>query len=247
MLTPADPPLKGLNPCTDRQYSRAPRSPTRVTRCDRPNDAGRLPRTENPNPAPQPRQSGRAASGRNSCRARSRDHTQQHRGKVGWHRSKEISPTRECETRTTNPTEKRKPDWTGIQAHGGLHAAPRTGAKGPSAAQAQTGTARVELADADRLEAGPMTAATWGCCLATRGLGELLTRCDVCHVHADRAAAERCGVLLGGARPSGSGSMRSGPRSTARGVVADERRERSLHGAMLLIVERNGVMEAESS
>ena len=31
------------------------------------------------------------------------------------------------------------------------------------------------------------------------------------------------------------------------GVVADERRERSLHGAMLLIVERNGVMEAESS
>ena len=88
-----------------------------------------------------------------------------------------------------------------------------------------------------------MTAATWGCCLATRGLGELLTRGDVCHVHADRAAAERCGVLLGGARPSGSGSMRSGPRSTARGVVADERRERSLHGAMLLIVERNGVME----
>ena len=79
------------------------------------------------------------------------------------------------------------------------------------------------------------------------GLGELLTRGDVCHVHADRAAAERCGVLLGGARPSGSGSMRSGPRSTARGVVADERRERSLHGAMLLIVERNGVMEAESS
>ena len=37
------------------------------------------------------------------------------------------------------------------------------------------------------------------------------------------------------------------PASTARGVVADERRERSLHGAMLLIVERNGVMEAESS
>ena len=46
---------------------------------------------------------------------------------------------------------------------------------------------------------------------------------------------------------AGPASMRSGPRSTARGVVADERRERSLHGAMLLIVERNGVMEAESS
>ena len=35
------------------------------------------------------------------------------------------------------------------------------------------------------LEAGPMTAA-WGCCPAP-------------HVHAGRAAAERCGVLLGGA------------------------------------------------
>ena len=44
-----------------------------------------------------------------------------------------------------------------------------------------------------------MTAATWGCCPALRRPGELLTRGDVCHVHADRAAAERCGVLLGGA------------------------------------------------
>ncbi len=44
-----------------------------------------------------------------------------------------------------------------------------------------------------------MTAATWGCCPAPRRPGDLLTRCDVCHVHADRAAAERCGVLLGGA------------------------------------------------
>ena len=50
-----------------------------------------------------------------------------------------------------------------------------------------------------RLEAGPMTAATRGCCPAPRRPGELLTRGDVCHVHADRAAAERCGVLLGGA------------------------------------------------
>ena len=47
-------------------------------------------------------------------------------------------------------------------------------------------------------EPGPMTAA-WGCFPATRRPGELLTRSDVCHVHADRAAAERCGVLLGGA------------------------------------------------
>ena len=45
-----------------------------------------------------------------------------------------------------------------------------------------------------------MTAATWECCPAPRRPGELLTRGDVCHVHADRAAAERCGVLLGGAR-----------------------------------------------
>ena len=28
--------------------------------------------------------------------------------------------------------------------------------------------------------------------------GELLTRRDVCHLHVDRAAAERCGALLGG-------------------------------------------------
>ena len=44
-----------------------------------------------------------------------------------------------------------------------------------------------------------MTAATWGCCPARRRPGELLTRGDLCHVHAARAGAERCGVLLGGA------------------------------------------------
>ena len=42
-----------------------------------------------------------------------------------------------------------------------------------------------------------MTAA-WGCCPAPRDPGELLTRADLCHVHADRAAAKPCGVLLGG-------------------------------------------------
>ena len=51
----------------------------------------------------------------------------------------------------------------------------------------------------DGLDAGPMTAATLGCCPALRRPGELLTRGDVCHVHADRAATEQCGVLLGGA------------------------------------------------
>ena len=37
------------------------------------------------------------------------------------------------------------------------------------------------------------TAEAWGCCPS----GELLARGDVCHVvHADRPAAEQCGVLL---------------------------------------------------
>ena len=53
-----------------------------------------------------------------------------------------------------------------------------------------------------------MTAA-WRCCPAPRHPGELLTRSDVCHVHADRAAAERCGVLLGGA--ARAGPARRGP------------------------------------
>ena len=32
----------------------------------------------------------------------------------------------------------------------------------------------------------------------TGRIGELLTAGDVCHLHEDRAAADRCGVLLGG-------------------------------------------------
>ena len=40
---------------------------------------------------------------------------------------------------------------------------------------------------------------TWGVSTARRRPGELLTRGDVCHMHADRAAAERCGALIGGA------------------------------------------------
>ena len=44
-----------------------------------------------------------------------------------------------------------------------------------------------------------MTAEAWGCCPSPWRLGELLTRDDVCHVHADRAAPEQCGVLLDGA------------------------------------------------
>ena len=38
---------------------------------------------------------------------------------------------------------------------------------------------------------GPMTAATWGCCAAPPRPGELLTRGDVGHVHADRGRTVR--------------------------------------------------------
>ena len=50
-----------------------------------------------------------------------------------------------------------------------------------------------------------MTAATWGCCSALRRPGELLTRGDVCHVHADRAprgAGDVAGPQSRQARPS---------------------------------------------
>ena len=40
---------------------------------------------------------------------------------------------------------------------------------------------------------------TWGVSTAPRKPGDLLTRGDVCHLHMDRAAAERCGLALGGA------------------------------------------------
>ena len=39
---------------------------------------------------------------------------------------------------------------------------------------------------------------TWAISPTKCRLGELLTRGDVCHLHADRGDAERCGVLLGG-------------------------------------------------
>ena len=48
--------------------------------------------------------------------------------------------------------------------------------------------------DDDGEDGGPATttAATWGCCPALRRPGELLTRGDVCHVHADpRSTASR--------------------------------------------------------
>ena len=49
-----------------------------------------------------------------------------------------------------------------------------------------------------------------GCCLEPRRPGELLTRGDVCHVHAGRAEAERCGVLLGDAPELSLSSAASG-------------------------------------
>ena len=92
-----------------------------------------------------------------------------------------------------------------------------------------------------------MTAATWGCCLATRRLG---------------GAADPRRRVPRARRPRRRRTVRRATRRRAPELVrldevrpavyrtwrvADERRERSLHGAMLLIVERNGVMEAESS
>ena len=44
-----------------------------------------------------------------------------------------------------------------------------------------------------------MTAATWGCCPGAAASWRSADPLDLWHVHADRAAAERCGVLLGGA------------------------------------------------
>ena len=70
-----------------------------------------------------------------------------------------------------------------------------------------------------------MTTATWGCCPSPRRPGELLTRGDVCHVHPDRAAAERGGVLLGGA-PELVRLDEVRPAGLPRGVVSVERRER---------------------
>ena len=58
-----------------------------------------------------------------------------------------------------------------------------------------------------------MTAA-WGCCPAPRHPGELLTRSDVCHVHADRGPPEL--VRLDEVRPA----------VYRVAVVAVERRER---------------------
>ena len=40
---------------------------------------------------------------------------------------------------------------------------------------------------------------TWGVSTARRRPGELLTRSDVCHLHADRDGAERCGAAAPGA------------------------------------------------
>ena len=74
------------------------------------------------------------------------------------------------------------------------------------------------------IETGPMTAATWGCCPAPRRPGELLTRGDACHPHADRAGADRCGRRrpLGGSpqvrgRPSSSRLRRSSTKIVVGG------------------------------
>lgn len=42
-----------------------------------------------------------------------------------------------------------------------------------------------------------MTEGMWATSPSTRRPGELLTRGDVCHLHADRGEAEQCGILVG--------------------------------------------------
>ena len=44
-----------------------------------------------------------------------------------------------------------------------------------------------------------MGAPTWTVSTDRRRPGDMLTRGDVCHLHANRDAAERCGAVLGGA------------------------------------------------
>ena len=43
-----------------------------------------------------------------------------------------------------------------------------------------------------------LTGQLWAVSPSPRRPGELLTRSDVCHLHADRSSAEACGTLLGG-------------------------------------------------
>ena len=50
----------------------------------------------------------------------------------------------------------------------------------------------------------------WGAPSIHRTIGELLTAGDVCHLHEDRAAAERRGVLLGGEVESTTGAVAVG-------------------------------------
>ena len=93
-------------------------------------------------------------------------------------------------------------------------------------------------------QAGPMTAATWGCCPAPRCPGELLTRGDVYHVHASRAEAERCGVLLGGTPELVR--LEDPARGLPCGVVAVKRRERTATSPGLEVrdVSRRGASPA---
>ena len=71
---------------------------------------------------------------------------------------------------------------------------------------------------------------TWGVSTAPRRPGDLLTRGDVCHLHMDRAAAERCGLALGGA-PELVGLAEVRPAVYRVGVVAVAHGERPARGA----------------
>ena len=58
---------------------------------------------------------------------------------------------------------------------------------------------------------------TWGVSTARRRPGELLTRGDVCHLHADRDGAERCGAAASGS--AGPGEARAVLRAGVPGAV----------------------------
>ena len=67
---------------------------------------------------------------------------------------------------------------------------PSSGYVGPTWTAQATGSAGLRR---------PGALMTWGVSTARRRPGELLTRGDVCHVHATRDAAERCGAAVEGA------------------------------------------------
>ena len=82
-----------------------------------------------------------------------------------------------------------------VSQPGGVYVAPGVHAiavRNASGSRWSWGFAGADGASATLLDAGArQDPPAWGCCPSPRRPGELLTRGDVSHVHADRAAAER--------------------------------------------------------